>query len=420
MKKRYYAILVLIPLLFIAIPVARILLTPEEKELKTEGIPVQVEQPLTGKMTNTITYTGHLTPFKTVQVTPKVAGALETIFVKEGSRIEQGEKIAQLEDDDLRLQMEQAYSAWQSALSQYRKVKSGARKEELQSAKASLKQAKDELETAKNNLDRSKRLYEAGTISKSQYEEAQNSYNSAKTEVENAQRQVQIMEEGASPEEVNMARSNAEAREKQYELAKRQFEHATITAPVSGTIIKMKVDEGNMISRSMPVAVIIQDNPVYAEIPVPEKYYSNFQGRVGNMKARINPIAYPDKKGFPATVTNIPETINAESRTFSIKAEVQNQEGLLRPGMYVEATIILDTIENTVIIPASAIVNRNGRDVVYLIQSGNSYHAKEVPVKTGLRDDRTIQIIEGLSGDEQVIIQGNTFLEEGQQVKVVE
>ena len=424
-RKRIIAIIVTIPVLIIAFQVGRRLLANRETDIIQAAVPVVTDKPQVGTLENSVLYSGTLMPEKMVTVLPKAAGKLEKIVVSEGQEVEEGELLGTVDKEVAKLQMEQARAAYQAAFAQYKVAQRGVRPAELENAKALLAQAEKNLVSAKTNLERSKRLLNAGTISQSNYEETERLYQNAATEVENARREVQLMAEGSGKEELEMAEANAEAAEAQYELAKLQYENTEITAPVSGMVAKIMAEEGNMVGSEVPILLIVQDNPIYVEIPMPEKYYGKISEKADSIETRIYPAAYPEADPYNGKVTNIARVLDPESRTFTLEISVENPDQRLRPGMYVNVEIVLDRSEGTVMVPESSLVYRNDAQVVFVVDGadsggGGKKLAVMKPVRVGLRRDGIAEIYEGINSEDKIIVKGNAFLEEGQLIELVD
>lgn len=384
---------------------------------------VRVAQPQRSTMEEILRYPGSLSAENTVTVTPKVSGKVVEIHVEEGDAVRPGTLLVTLEEDAIRLQAEQAYAAWQAALAQVRQAERGVRDQELQNARALLSQAEEDLSAAKTNLERSKRLYEAGTIARAQYEEAEQAFNSVRTEVENARRSVDMMAEGASNEELEMARANAEALEAQYELARLQLGRTELSAAEAGTVARIMVDEGNSVGPGVPLLAIVSSDPIYALIAIPERHYGRVNASMaetGRMSARVSPTALPQHGPFQGRVQSVAPVIDPESRTFQVRVRIPNPEGLLKPGMYVNAEIVARRREDIVVVPESAVVVRNDAPVVFRLVEGNSYHVLMTPVEQGMKSGGMVEIKTGLDdADAVVVVEGNAFLEDGQPVRLV-
>jgi RND family efflux transporter MFP subunit len=246
------------------------------------------------------------------------------------------------------------------------------------------------------------------------------------------------MEEGASKEDQRMASSQAEAMRAQYDLALLQAEYAQVRSPASGRVVKVMVEAGNMVASTMPLVVIAQDAAMTAQVAVPERHYGRFLAHRGAIPAFITPIAFSERKPFAGVVASVSQAVDPQSRSFLVEVSVDNSEGLLRSGMYVDVALSLDTAKGALALPERAIIRKSGSTYVYVIgpvpapaQGKKPKKPAATPdpavgavslveVKTGLSGDGYVQILSGLAGTESVVVEGNAFLEDGQTVRVVE
>ena len=422
LKKRI--VLIALPVLLVigmaAIVVIRLFPTEDADSGIETGVVVVAGHARRTEIEEILRYPGTLVPQGTVTLVPKISGRIAELLVKEGDPVSLGQQLLTMEDDSVRLQMEQALSAWNASMAQYRKAEHGVRDGEIQSAKASLGQAEEDLAVAERGFDRSKRLLEAGAIARAKFEESENALSAARTELENARRSVQMMEEGASSEELDMAQSNADAMEAQFNLAKLQFDYARIAAPVSGIVARVFVDEGNTVSVGSPLVTLVAEDPIGVSIAIPEKYYGRFINSERDLPVRVHPVAYPDQDPFTGAVSAVAHVIDATSRTFVVEATIENRQRLLRPGMYVNTEIITGSRKDVMVVPRTAIVLRNDNTVVFRIDEGNSQHVSMVAVETGITSNNMIEISGMISTEDILVLRGNSFLEDGQQVRVVE
>lgn len=420
--KRKRLLLVFPPLLFLAILGTRLLLNSNGDEESADATAVVARQPATGSVEEVIQYPGTLRPAGTVTVLPKTSGQIEAVHVREGMRINEGAIVVTLDRDTLDLQLDQAKASYQAAEAQYQKALKGVRVEEIENTRALVVQAEKELATAKKNMERARTLYDAGALPKTELEEAENKLSSGKTRLENAKRSLKLMEEGASDEELDMARSTMEAAKAQYDLVLLNYQNAVVRAPATGLVAKIFVEAGNMASPSVPLLAIVQDDIVFAEVYMPEKYFGRMHNVGAGLQARVVPIAYPEEKPFVGTITGISPIVDPENRTFTVEVAIENEDRKLRPGMYVNVDVVLKRVDNTMIIPESALLFRDKKHVVFIADgdgdNGRTARLREVLV--GLRENGNAQILDGLSRQDKIIIRGNAFLEDGQNIRMVD
>ena len=419
------ALLLVVPLGLISLTVAR-RLSADSDDAVQRGVPVRAQRPYRGRIVRSIRYSGHLVPNRSVTVLSKISGKIESVLVEKGNDIQSGRELVLIEDESLMLVLDQAYYAWQAAEAQYAKASKGLREQEIENARAIADKAEKDYQLAKDNYDRANRLYEKGAISKAGFEESEAALRAAQTGLENARRSLALMEEGASQEELAIARENARAMKAQYELARLQADYAVIRSPADGMVADILVDEGNMVSPTVPILVIVQDDPLLARIAVPERYYRELSGLLrqeGDVWADIFPASFPDGQSFPGKIRRLDPLIDPVSRTFGVEVQVANPSALLRPGMYVNAEIDLEVRESALLVPASALLERDGREVVFLVSAEDTAAGSEVAmirdVVSGLSNGDSVEIVRGLSENDWVVVEGNAYLEDGQGVETL-
>ncbi len=411
---------VLVVLTFVGVPAGRFLLQPEPDAATSPPAPVVVGLPRLADAERTVRYTGNLTPESTTMVLPRVGGRVTELRVRLNQPVQAGDVIARVEDDALRLQVAQARAAYEAADAQYRQAVRGVRSQELEIARAELAQAEATLETARGNLDRTRRMFEGEAVSRREYEEAVDRFATAETQVANARRSVSLMEVGAGDEELAMARANADAALRQLELAQLQLDHATIRAPVAGTIARVFVEAGQTVGAQSPVVALVNDRLIYAKIRVPERLYGEFQGREAEMEVRIFPEAYQHREPFTGTVTAVASVVDSSSRTFEVEVAIPNPDARLRPGMFVNAVFVLEAFPQAVHVAESAVQRRPSGTVVYVvIEDGADARVVARPVRTGQRREGQAMILEGIGTDDRIVIEGGAFLSDGDLIRVV-
>jgi HlyD family secretion protein len=415
---------VIIPILIVAgvfgVAGVRFFIGTNDVAEEISAVPVVTGTPEIRTVEEILRYPGTLNSRETVTIVPKMAGRVERIAVGEGDLVRFGAQLIRLEAESASLQADQALSAWNAADAQLRAAERGVRDAELENAQADLNQAEEDFGSAERNFERSKRLYESGTIAKAAYEDADSKLGSARTMLENARRSVKMMEDGASSEELDMARANAEAAKSVYDLAKLQLDYAEVTAPAAGIIAKIFVDEGNMVGIGTALMAIIQADPIEACVQVPEKHYARFSEVGGGMRLRVSPIAYPDHPPFDGVITKVAPIIDPASRTFEVCASVANPAGLLKPGMYVNTEILIGSEADLLMVPDTAVVLRDGKRVLFKVVGDAPMVAGRIFVETGKKSGGFTAVTGDITETELIVILGNSFLEDGQTVETVD
>lgn len=185
-----------------------------------------------------------------------------------------------------------------------------------------------------------------------------------------------------------------------------------VRAPFSGVISAKNYEDGELYS-GQPILVLTQIDRLKALIAIPESYIP--QVKTG-MKLTLRSDVYPDKE-FPATIEIVYPTVDATSHTFQAKVVMQNNGGLLRPGMYVTANIALGT-EAVITAPYSAVLKLIGANDRYVFVNDNGV-ARRVTVEMGQRFGDDVEIFgEGIEPGVELVTKGEARLIDGVKLDV--
>lgn len=189
------------------------------------------------------------------------------------------------------------------------------------------------------------------------------------------------------------------------------FTKAEVRAPINGTVIRYYVDIGDAVipqepMPQEPVLNIAYMDKVKIVVNVGEKDIPKV--RKGE-KVHIYVEAYPGES-FLGKVVRVAPAVDPRSRKLNVEVEVDNKDRRLKPGMYADVEIIYKEHKNVLVVPRIAILEKEGRDVLFTVEDGR---ARLREVKTGASDEKRIEIVEGLEVGESVIVEGNYGLPDG-------
>lgn len=196
------------------------------------------------------------------------------------------------------------------------------------------------------------------------------------------------------------------------EVTKSQIAKTEIRAPFNGVIGLRHVSEGGYVSPNMLAATMQEIDPMKVEFSVPEKYAHQLTNGL-----EISIQIGESNEVYRGVIYAVESKIDLSTRTMRARARVPNPNGRLIPGSFARIEITLEQIPNAMVIPASALIPELDGAKVYVCENGA---ARSVPVQTGLRTDRAIQIVEGLSASDTLIVTGLLQLTEGRKVQIRE
>ena len=241
-------------------------------------------------------------------------------------------------------------------------------------------------------------------------ERAQAAYQLAKADFE---RDEKVYEQGViPPAELDMRETNMQTAKADLENARLMYDRCTITAPMDGVIRRLDAKVGLYLGIGDPIGRILQLDRVKAVIGIPE---SDITAVRTLDEIDITIQALDDRKitGRRHFVSTSPE--NA-ARLYRLELEIDNPDHAILPGMFLRANIIKKSRENALAIPFYSIISRNDEQFIYVEQKGI---VRKRNVKTGIMEKWMVEITDGLSSGELVVVEGHRDVEDGQTVKVV-
>ncbi|MCL2193423.1 MAG: efflux RND transporter periplasmic adaptor subunit, partial [Treponema sp.] len=198
------------------------------------------------------------------------------------------------------------------------------------------------------------------------------------------------------------------------------FQLNTVTAPVTGTIVMLPVQVGMTIGPGMPVARVASGNTLEIRLFVAERFISRMSM---GLPAEITLAAWPGEV-FHGRIYELSPTIDPISRTMEVRVRVNQPGDRLRAGMFANVRLITQRKENVVKIPASAMITRFGNQYVYVVEQDpeNPEHnvARRRNIVPGILVDGMLEVQSGLEPHEEVVARGQTLLEDGVRVNVIE
>ncbi|MGE5397751.1 MAG: efflux RND transporter periplasmic adaptor subunit [Chitinophagales bacterium] len=314
-----------------------------------------------GSVTRMVSYCGTLKGSNEVYVYPKLAAKVVSMHGQEGDRVTKGQVIATLDSSDYATKFDSARLGEIQALNNY--------------------------DTAKTNLARTRQLFEAGAASQQNMEQAESAMEMADTALK--QTRIQI-------EDTRTLLSNCQ-----------------VTSPISGTLGLIKATPGSMVSAQSPLAVVSDLSQMKLDLNVSESDIQYIKpGK--QVKVKVQSIAGQEFSGAVDTVALVADPM---SRRFPVKIVIENQQGLLKSGMFAEVELAIERKDNVLVIPKGAISESGARKIVYTVNDHSI--ACELEVNTGIENQEVVEIIKGVKAGDQVIVQGQTLLHDGDKVRVV-
>lgn len=192
-------------------------------------------------------------------------------------------------------------------------------------------------------------------------------------------------------------------------------ENFPIYATVSGTVSEVMAAQGDYVNQGQPIVKLSNLNSVWAEFDAYENQIAQFN--IGQ-KINITTNAYPNKE-FEGTISFIDPILNNATRTVTVRATLQNRDNLFKPGMFVTGKVkgATQTMENTLTVPASAVLWTGERSLVYVKTNPNEPVFEMREVTLGNRSGETYQVSSGLNNGDEIVTNGTFTVDAAAQLQ---
>ncbi|CAM1362870.1 Efflux transporter periplasmic adaptor subunit [Tenacibaculum sediminilitoris] len=340
------------------------------KKNSASPIEYETEKPFKATIVKKSVATGKVVPLEEVEIKPQIAGIIDKIVVEEGAIVKAGDLLAT--------------------------VRVVPNEQSLQSARGRINSVEIQLKNAKTQYDRNKKLFDKGVISSQEFEASQLSYNQAKNDLKNAQNDYQIIKRGSA------GSSGA---------------NTNIRATTSGMVVEIPVKKGYQVIQSnnfnagTTIATIADMTKMIFEGQVDES-------EVGKLKKGTNievALGAIEDKKFPAILNFIAPkgTDEGGAVQFKIKADVSlDKEHFIRAGYSANAEIVLNKKDSVLSIKEALLQFDRKTEEPYVEVKKGDQEFERRDVKLGISDGVNVEILEGITADDEVKIWNKVSKEE--------
>ncbi len=342
------------------------LITPEEEAIE-EAISVRTYRTARIDFIDILPSMGTVKGDREIELRFPINGVVDSINFYEGDIVKKGDIIATIDQKETLLKLEYA--------------------------KSKLKTAEVAEMSGKKKFQMHRSLYEQGIIIKPKLEEARLEYESAKTKVVSAQKEV--------------------------EFSLSELDKTYLYSPVDGVMGTRDAEVGEFVTSNVKIASIYDVSYVIVEFGVIEKDVNRI---ALGQEAKANVDTYPGVD-FVGSVDNVSPIIEGKSRTLTVKVRLRNDnpKGTLLPGMFARVWVSVYEKKNVIKVPSDCLydLDNDGEfDSVYVVDEENVAHVR--PIKVGYITTDFVEITDGLKEAEQVVSEAMTELKDGSKVEVIE
>jgi len=327
--------------------------------------------------------TGTLAAQEESTLSSKVSGRLQRIEVDVGTPVKPGALLAQVEPRDYELRLKQAEAAVAQARAELGLPLEGENDEVQLDAITSVRQAKAVFDEAAKNRDRVQQLSVEGIATAAELDTAEASHLVARTRYEGA------------IEEARMRLAALAQRRAELEIARKQLSDTAVRAPFEGVIQKRLAGLGQYVAPGTPIVSLVRTDPLRLRLDVTERDAIRIRGG--------QPVLLTvegDATVHRGILARLSPALDDATLSLRVEADVP-AEGALRPGLFAQARIIVETNAPCVAVPTNAVTTFAGIEKVVTIREGK---AQELAVVTGRHKEDWVEILSGLSAGQAVVL----------------
>jgi RND family efflux transporter MFP subunit len=383
-----------------------------EKEVEPV-VTVQAADAGRGRIEQVITADAILFPKDQAAITPKISAPVKTFYVNRGSRVHRGELLAVMENRDLAAAEVENKGAYEQAQATYGIATSSSLPEEWQKAEFDLKAAKQEYEAQQKIYDSRKVLYEQGALPRKEFDQSAVAVIQAKANYEIAQRHLTALQTAGKKDQMKLAKGQLTSAQGKYNGAAAQLSYSEIRSPIDGVVTERPLYPGETAPAGTPLLVVMDTSSVIARAHIPQA------GAVALKVGDAAAITAPGGIQVNGKVTLVSPALDPNSTTVEVWVAAPNPDGSLRPGTTATVQMIARTVNDAIIVPASALLKTPDGATTVMV-AGADGKAHQVSVEAGIRQGDRLQITKGLNGGEKVIITGAYGLPDNTKVKIAE
>jgi RND family efflux transporter MFP subunit len=216
----------------------------------------------------------------------------------------------------------------------------------------------------------------------------------------------------AAVEEVLRTRAELLQRRQEIALAKQQLSDTVIRAPFRGAITQRLATVGEYLAVNAPAVVLVRWHPLRARLQVPERVA--YKVRAGQ---RIDLMFEGRASAHPGKVVRLSPSIEAQNRSLLVEGEIPNEDGSLRAGAFIEATITVNPNARGIAVPLSSVISFAGVNRMFLVRD-NALEDRQVKIGRRLTNPDRLEVLSGIEPGERYVVDPSDRFLHGQKVEV--
>src|SRR6267154_4937053 len=382
-----------------------------EKE-KEPVVNVQTTPAERAPISETVSAEAVVFPLEQATVAPKITSTVKHFLVQRGSRVKKGQLLAELENADLAAAAESSKGDFQQAEATYVTTVGAGLPQQLQKAELDAAAAKSAFEAQQRIYDSRKDLLQQGAIPRRDVEAAQVALAQARSQNEQAQRQLADLQRLGKEQLLKSAQGSRLSSEGKYLSAEALLSYSRIKSPIDGVVTDRPLYEGDLATANQPMLTVMNLSRLIAKTHIPQALAASL--RVGSAaEFKLAGVDEPVK----GVVTLVSPALDPGSTTIEVWVEARKPNPAMKPGMTVPVSMVSKTAKDAIVVPAEAVF-KNDEGGYYVLLAGTDEKAHQKKVHVGIRTSDKAQVLSGINGGDSVITSGGYAVPDGTKIKI--
>ena len=350
-----------------------------------------------GRDLSSMVWQGTVEALSTIDIMPEASGKVTEVNASEGQHVEKGDVIFQVDDTNAALSLQQAQAGYDAAQAAFNIAKKASEQN------TNVAPAEIEYTDAKNNFARMQALYAANAISQVDLE-------TAKSRMDSAEAKLQAARNGQDGN-YDSAKAQMDSAKAALDIARKKYDDCTVTSPIAGMITKINVETGQTVSPQLTGATVMDDSGEKVEIQVAD---TDIDQLAEGMPMDVS--LQSAGKTCSGSISEISAVCDAKTGMYTVKIRLDDKDSLHYTGLMADVRASVNEPSASVYIPSKCIFSDDNGDYVYVV-SGDQ--AAKMPVTKGRKKNAYMEITQGLTQGNEVILQSSQSLEDGMKVRVL-
>ncbi len=345
-------------------------------------------------------------PERTAIIAAQIEGRIQTVSVVEGDRLKSGQALFQLDPRPANAQKLRAQAIVSQQQAVLDRLVNGYLPQEIESARQDAQKAKAELASLRLRVNAAATLHENNEMSDVEFKRLQSMVKRDEAAYGAAMAKFDLYQVGTRPESIAEAKAQLDVARAELVRAQLAVDFCTISSPIGGVVTQLLARQGIQVMPSDRLATVVNLTHLFVQIRVPSGYLSSVK-QGAPVAVHIQSLR---NESFMGQITRFSGEANPNTGDMQAFATLQNKMELLKPGLACRVRVSLPPIERALVVPISAIADRDGVSVLHVVRDNKAY---EVQVSIGADTRAYVQITDGLSPDDLVITKGGYGLPNG-------